>query len=70
MNFQVTRGCIYDFIRDIINLQLIIRGGPGGGLAMKSVALGENRQIVWGVESSCDFGLGLGVGFTCLGFAR
>ncbi len=54
MNFSVTRACIYDFIREVIGLQLFIREGPGVGLAMRSVALRENRklQIVGGMESS------------------
>jgi len=43
VNFSVTRACIYDFIHEVIGLQLFIREGPGVGLAMRSVALRENR---------------------------
>ncbi len=85
MNFPVTRACIYDFIHEVISLQLFIREGPGvrvsheiRGTQRKSHEL----QIVGGMESSWgergaggwfgggDIGLDLGVGLTCLGFAR
>jgi len=44
VNFQVTRACIYDFIHEVISLQLFIREGPVG-LALRSMALRTNFKL-------------------------